>query len=172
MGTTLTLTQDKLLMLKQKSSNYKNENNYETLTINLPTTYQDKRTDDYMIQLNVINADKLGDILVLKDPEIKNGRYVYTTPIPNKWTYKEGDILFWLKFTGTDGTVGLTNSVKAYISDSQDITEYIPEQTLSIIDEMNIEINALKESIEKMTKTINPQILVDDYWVMTGKDEG
>ena len=154
MSIILVLSSDKVLSSKANIDNYKSENDFEYMTIYLPLVYNNNDILANTIQLNILNADNDGDVITLENPIVEKERYKYTLPIPVKWTYKSGKLTFWLKFLSDNNIVGLTNEVYIYISESKEIAEYIPEQSLSLLDEWTQEMNDISETttatLEKM----------------------
>lgn len=166
MGISIFLDKDKNLYTKVNSLNYKAENNFEKLQIYIPLTYNNNPIDEYTIQLNVINEDNVGDVLTLSNPIIDKNKYKYEVPVPLRWTYKEGRIGLWLKFLKDDNVVGLTNEIFLDIKDSKEIVEYIPEQSLSLLDEWTLQMQNLDtdvqnglDKLESMSK--NPSYVGD-----------
>lgn len=178
MGVILVLSPTKTLSARIVADNYKTENIFEDCYIYLPKEYNDKDILSYTIQLNVLNSDDEGDVISLTDPIENKGMYMYKVAIPLKWTYKAGTLTLWIKFIGSDETIGLTNEVHIPIRDSKEIEDYIPEQTIGLLDEWTLRMNelyddtvALEQRVDDAISKIEALDYVDDgYWLMFGKE--
>lgn len=154
MGVILTLSDRKELFTRTYASNYKNENNFETLTVYLPITYNGKNLSDYTVLLNILNVDEKGDIITLLNPVLANDRYKYELPIKADWTYKPGKLTFWIKFISSDGDIGITNESCVTVSESREISDYIPPQSLSLLDEWEQQMIKTNQDTEYALETI------------------
>ena len=148
---------DKDLNLRMTKNNYKNESGFEYISIYLPMTYNNENILDYIIQLNVNNKDDVGDVVTLVNPTIYKNRYKYEFAIPLKWTAVPGKITLWLKFIKDGNVIGFTNQVSGTIFDTQEITDYIPEQSLSLLDEWTLKMEAIQQ--ETKDYVTHPPIL-------------
>lgn len=154
MSINLIMDNNKHLSLNSRAYNYKSENNFENISVFLPLSYNNTDITDYTIQLNILNEDNEGDVITLSEFLRIDDRYKTTLKIPINWTYKAGKISFWLKFLSDTGEVGLTNTVTIRICDSQEISEYIPEQSLSLLDEWTAKMESLETKAEDAVKTM------------------
>lgn len=190
---------NKRLIARNVSRNFEGENEFEDITIYLPFKYDGEDIQSYIIQLNIINKDNVGDVITLANPTIYKDRYKYEFPIPLKWTAVPGKITFWLEFLRNDKIVGYTNEVCAMIFDTREITDYIPEQSLSLLDEWTLKMSSLNQDIKEIVghppiigesgnwynyvegeyvdSGIAPDLgfktqIKDDYWIIFGKESG
>lgn len=152
---------NKRLIARNIEKNYEGENEFEDITIYVPFEYDGDDMLNYIIELNVINKDNVGDVITLKNPTIYKDRYKYEFPIPSRWTAVPGKFTMWLKFLKDGKVVGYTNETHSMIFDTKEITEYMSEDQLSLLDELTLKINALPDISVK-----------DNYWIMFGKKVG
>lgn len=155
MGVILTLSDKKELCARTYALNYKTENNFETLTIYLPLTYNGRDLTEYSILLNILNVDNQGDIITLSEPETLQDRYRYKLPIKAEWTYKPGKLIFWIKFISDSGEIGITNETSVMVNDSKEISEYVPSQSLSLLDEWEIKMKQTNKTTQNMLDKAN-----------------
>lgn len=170
MSVVLSMSANKRLTCKVNESNFKGENKFEYITVYLPVTYKNTNMLDYTTQLNIINDDSVGDCVTLSNPTMENERYKYVFPIPIKWTYKVGKMALWLKFLKDDETAGLTNEVYAEILDSREVVDYIPEQSLSLLDEWTLKMEETNNKVQKAIDELKNLVREDDYWIMLGHE--
>lgn len=150
MPTNIKMDSDKNLKITPNTvnkKNYKGENNFETLSVIYPKILDDKDLTQYIVQINIINQDNVGDVIDVVNPiDMENGFLKFDYQIPDEWTYEVGEILLWLKILNTDGIVGYTNEIKIPITDTKEISTFIPEQQLTLLDQWTIRMNEVEAS--------------------------
>lgn len=160
---TLKMTEDKILTITKAGNTYEDENNAEVIKVLLPNKVNGNDLSDCVIHLCVLNQENLGDEInisaILK--EHGDNLYVADINITNSITYKSGQIQLWIKVLNSDNEmVAKTNPVTYQIKEHLDIEDYIPEQSLSLLDDFSLRMENAVDAAEEAVS--NPPIVGDN----------
>ena len=154
----LNMDKDKTLRVTKYSNNYEGENNAENIKILLPIMINGCDIKDCSIYLNFINQDEVGNILDLTPllMTYNDCLYQFNLQMSNMFTYKAGKIQLWLKIINAKNEMVAKSSVATLtIKPHIETEEIIPEQQLSALESLTIQIGALQENLTNIQEYIN-----------------
>ena len=171
------MDEHKKLHKTSQSNSYVGENNADKILVLLPLYYGEIDLKSCLITLNMINQDKLSDIVSLSFSDVLyKERYIQATvPITSEFTYISGNIELWLQVVNNEELILKTDSAFITINEHKEISDFIPEQTLSLFDTYMIEIEQMRntaqitldgatEQFEKCMETANLIIRLMQEW--------
>lgn len=132
---TLLLRPDKHLYVTSSNSNFQGEDNFETLKIISANAVSGHDLLTCNVECHIINPSNEGDIIQLTfiQEDDKLAAYI---PLSNKYTSVKGSLTVFLKmFDKCNNSIGYTNEVNFEIRYHPDITKYIPDEQLTLIDQ-------------------------------------
>ena len=154
----LKMSNDKSLVITHSANAYEGENNAENIKILLPIYINDYDIRDCSVYLNIVNQDGVGDIIDISSDLTKynDSLYQYDLLMSNVFTYKAGKIQLWIKIIEASQEIILkSDSVYCTIKPHIEIEEFIPEQQLTLIEDLTIKINNLLTEVQAVKDRIN-----------------
>ena len=153
----LKMSKDKVLTVTKSGNTYQDENNAETLKIILPKSINGNDLKDCYIYLSFINQQGLGNVSDITKylAEYSSERYVIEVPLYQMFTYEPGNIEMWIKVLHSPTQmVAKTNSVSYMIKAHKEIEGTIPEQEMSIIDNLVMKMDATAIKVDEVSGRI------------------
>lgn len=151
------MSKDKVLTVTKSGNTYQDENNAETLKIILPKSINGNDLKDCYIYLSFINQQGLGNVSDITKylAEYSSERYVIEVPLYQMFTYEPGNIEMWIKVLHSPTQmVAKTNSVSYMIKAHKEIEGTIPEQEMSIIDNLVMKMDATAIKVDEVSGRI------------------
>ena len=193
------MNQEKQLRKVSVPTVYLDENNADNILIICPQKYEDISLLSASVELHyIIHSDtpilikdeetgvekevyEIGDIKLLSfldEPYTMKNNEEYLkaiVPITQNLTAFVGNIEFWLEIHTEDGAIVKTNTVSLPIINHKNISEKIPEQTLSLLDDYliklqqllnscNITLEQTKQEADRATTAANLVIELLEEW--------
>lgn len=147
---------DKTLSKTVVSTNFKYENNAETILFLLPKQYGGTNLSDCSIQLYILNPNNLGQsyTLNLESELYKDILLQSYFPITADITSVIGNYEVWLNIVdASTSTVIKTGSTYIPVSDKKDISDYFSSSDLDTMDKIIIDTTALKDTAVTASET-------------------
>lgn len=148
---------DKSLRITKNSNNFKGENNAENIKILLPIMVNSCNTKDCSIYLNIVNQDEEGNILDITPllTVYNDYSYQFNLQMSNMFTYKAGKVQLWIKIINAEKEmVAKSSIVTLTIKPHIDAEEIIPEQQLSVLESLTIQVSALKDAMDSFWESL------------------
>lgn len=157
------MNDDKSLTVTVRTENYTTENLAEELSFLVPYKYNDTDLNTCTILLSLIGINDteystpLIDIISLENIKQYNDNYfICSIPITKKYTFQPLTYKLWLTFINADRELVLkTGSSLIKINQSEIIEEYLPDSTLSLIDQWEIKIENIYAETKSLTETFD-----------------
>ena len=140
------MNEDKSLMITVPTTIYRGEKNSDLITFLIPGEYEGNNIADYKMTMRYILPSGLGrsEELVFQ-PEMYKSYLQYSTQLNSRFTEERGEITIWLTAFGRDGDIVLkTGEVAVTISQSKDISAYLPPNELDQIDQLAAKVAELE----------------------------
>lgn len=150
----LKMLKDKSLIITKLGKTYQDENNAEIIKIILPKELNGNDLEDCHIYLSFINQKKVGNVCDLSEyvEDYSNESYVIEVPLYQMFTYEPGIIEMWIKVIHTSSEmIAKTNSVTYMINPHKEIEGTIPEQEMSIIDNLVIKLDSTEIKVDEIS---------------------
>lgn len=166
----LKMTKNKTLAITKLGNTYQYENNAEILKIILPKTLNNNDLKDCYIYLCFINQQRLGDVSDITGylTEHSNDGYVVEVPMYQIFTCEPGIIDMWIKILHSPTQmVATSNEVNYVIQKHSQIEGTIPEQEMSIIENLVMKIDAMTAKVEEVSDTVD-DIITGDQQIAQG----
>lgn len=171
----LKMSKDKTLIVTKSGNTYQDENNAEVLKVILPKTLNGNDLKDCHIYLSFINQQGLGNVSELTNflEEYSECYYVVEVPFYQMFTYEPGNIEMWIKVLHSPTTmVAKTNKVTYTIKPHTEVDGTVPEQEMSIINNLVMKIDAtaikvdevsgkVQDIIEGEEQIVQPMLIAD-----------
>ena len=157
------MSEDKVLTITKSGNTYQDENNAETLKIILPRVVNGNDLKDCYVFLSFINQQGLGNVSDITKclNEYSSGRYVIEVPLYQMFTYVSGTIEMWIKVLhSSTQMVAKTNSVSYMIKAHKEIEGTIPEQEMSIIDNLVMKMDSTAIKVDEISGKVED---IDEY---------
>lgn len=170
------MNNDKTLSVTKSSNSTIGENFAERVLFLIPEKYERHILSDYTCQINVISPDEInGDVVTATlTPSNNYKKFLeFNYDISDEFTAQTGYISFWLKFLGTDNLtiIQTVGEAKVPVKERRGIEGYIPEHSLSLLDEWTFKMeenNQISEdyynkSKEEADKSEDARLLSESY---------
>ena len=154
----LKMFNDKVLQITKNSDNYKGENNAENIKILLPKFFKDCDTRECTIYLNILNQDSAGNVFDVTSSlaEYNDELYQCNLLMSNMFTYKEGNIKLWIEIINSEkDMVAKSSIVCLVVLPHINVEEVIPEQDLSVLEDLTIQIGSLSDEIKSLQENLD-----------------
>ena len=151
------MSKDKTLIITKQSNTYEDENNAESIKIYLAKCINNINLKDCSVWLGFINQEGLGDQHELTEylTEYSNDYYVIEKPLGQIFTYEPGNIEMWIKVLHSPTEmVAKTNFVSYMIKTHKEIDGTIPEQEMSIIDNLVMKMDTTAIKVDGLTAKV------------------
>lgn len=159
----LKMSGDKTLTVTKIGNTYQDENNAENIKIILPKLINSIDLKDCYIYLSFINQRGLGNVSDLTEyvTDYSDDYYVIEVPMYQMFTYEPGTIEMWIKVLHSPTQmVAKTNEVIYTIQSHKEIEGTIPEQEMSIIDNLVIKMDSTAIKVDEVSGKVNE---IEDY---------
>lgn len=159
----LKMSKDKTLIITKSGNTYEDENNAESLKIILPKSLNGNDLKDCYVYLSFINQQGLGNVSDITKyiAEYSNECYVIEVPLYQMFTYVPGNIEMWIKVLHSPTQmVAKTNSVSYMIKAHKEIEGTIPEQEMSIIDNLVMKMDSTAIKVDEISGKVED---IDEY---------
>lgn len=159
----LKMLENKSLTITKCGNTYQDENNAETLKIILPKAINNIDLTDCHIYLSFINQQGLGNVsdITTHIKDYLNAYYVIEIPIYQMFTYEPGNIKMWIKVLhSSTEMIAKSNEVNYTIKSHKEIEGTIPEQEMSIIDNLTMKLDATALKVDEVSGKVEE---IDDY---------
>jgi len=166
----LKVSKDRFLTITKLGNTHQDENNAETIKIILPKTINKNDLRDCSIFLSFINQRGLGDVCDITEyiEDYSNDMYVIEVPMYQMFTYEPGVIEMWVKFLNpTTQMVAKTNPISFTIKRHRDIEGTVPEQEMSIIDNLIMKIDATAIKVDEVSERVQDIVEGDEQIVQS-----
>lgn len=163
------MNNSKTLTLTTSSNSTIGENYAERVLFLIPEKYGHHNLSDYTCQINIISPDEInGDVITASlIPSTSNKGYLeFYYDIPDEYTAQIGYISFWIKFLGIDNSViiNTVGEVRILIKERKGIEGYIPEHSLSLLDEWTLKMEENNQISEEFyNKSEDAKLLSESY---------
>lgn len=166
----LNVSESRDLNIISRGSTYENENNAEKIRIIFPEEINSHNISDCVVNLNIINQNGEGDIIDIT-PLLTNyskGGYYCEIDVSNKITHIPGRILMWFEIINTEyNMVAKTGIVGHIIKEHSDAVDIIPEQSISLLDDLQMKMESVISDIADIQGYVNTLkqgvVLLADY---------
>lgn len=151
------MSKDKTLIITKWSNTYEDENNAESIKIYLAKYINNINLKECSVWLGFINQEGLGDQHELTEylTEYSNDYYVVEKPMGQIFTYETGSIEMWIKVLHSPTQmVAKTNEVIYTIKPHKEIDDIIPEQEMSIIDNLVMKIDSTAIKVDEISDKV------------------
>lgn len=158
------MSKDKTLTVTKSGNTYQDENNAETIKIILPKVINSIDLKDCYIYLSFINQQGLGNVSDLTEyvTDYSEDYYVVEVPMYQMFTYEPGTVEMWIKILHSPTQmVAKTNEVTYTIKPHKEIEGTIPEQEMSIIDNLVIKMDSTAIKVDEISGKVEDI----DYYV-------
>lgn len=173
---------DKSLIISSNSRLYQKENVVDNVTIYVPSTYEEQNLSEYIATVSYTTSTNDAYMEILEQQESDKENYLmYKFPITSKFTNSAGANTMELTFTKNDED---TNTKHVLHSGELDVTicqwrdyyAYVPDSSLSAIDNKILELDAKADKLKSLAdkienETPNDLALTEDLLQLSRKDE-
>ena len=148
---------DRNLIITKSSNMYQDENNAEKLKIILPKKINNIDLNECHIYLGFINQAGLGDTCDITKYLIDYSdiSYAIEMPMHQMFTYEPGIIEMWIKVLHSPTEmVAKTNEVSLFVRAHKEAEGVIPEQNMSVIDELTVRLDATATKVDEVSNKV------------------
>ena len=159
----LKMLENKNLVIVRSSNAYKDENNAGKIKVVLQKTINNIDLTDCNVYLNFINQQNVGNSCDITSyiEDYLNICYIAEIPLQKMFTCEPGNAKIWVKILHIPTEmVAKTNEVNCTISSHKDFEGTIPEQELSIIDNLTMKLNATEIKLDEVSGKVGE---IDNY---------
>jgi hypothetical protein len=149
---TVTITKDKVVHTQNDSIVFEGENLIDIIHINICKTIGNVNITEFSFLFDYINTSNVGDSIQLNDDSVDSIRddfLAFEIPVTNELTSLSGKIKYWIRIIdAASSLIAKTAEREITIIDHASITDLIPEQSLTLLDQWQINMDTTNSAAQ------------------------